>query len=219
MLNLDKIDRIASLSLENAFRLHEDSILLYGRRRYPAAFFLSVLAQEEVGKMHIATDFTWHSRIEGRMTSDMEERWLKGLYQHPRKQGSFLRNSPLNYYRPKALKLMEEIFDGTLERKKQESVYVGLKRERGTIDVKGKIRHPFQITSRRAQSQITKVNDYLLVMGLGIVNEFYSLDGTPVEDLFTKRMLRAFATKWKPRSRDAAARICSMHEQSGEAII
>jgi AbiV family abortive infection protein len=219
MINLRKVDRIAFLALQNALRLHMDAITLYGKRRYPSAFFLSVLAQEEIGKMHMALDFAWNSRINGRRPAELERQWLTSLYQHPRKQGAFLRNSPLNDYKPRTLKLMEEIFNGALEHKKQRSVYVGLTRKRGQIDLKGHVRHPFSVTNRTAGAQITKINDYLLVMGVGVVNQRYSLDGSDVERLFTVQRLRSLAARWKKRSRSATTRIRQMQSDPTDTII
>ncbi|MBI2410173.1 AbiV family abortive infection protein [Candidatus Kaiserbacteria bacterium] len=68
MLNLEKIDWLALAALDNAIRLHKDAISLYRDQRYPSSFLLSVLSQEEIGKAHMASDFVWHSRVDGRYT-------------------------------------------------------------------------------------------------------------------------------------------------------
>ena len=98
-------------------------------------------------------------------------------------------------------------------------MYVGLPRKRRTIDLKGRIRHPFQISRKVAHTQITKINDHILVMGIGIVNQYYSLDGSQVERLFNRRRLRSLATKWKGRSRSAIARFRAMQKAPEDVII
>ena len=40
---------MAGLSFENGLRLHFDSILLFENKAYPSAYFLCVLAIEEIG--------------------------------------------------------------------------------------------------------------------------------------------------------------------------
>lgn len=105
MLNLKKLEKISYLAFNNALRLHHDSIYLFNDDRYPSAYFLSVLAQEELGKMSIIDDFNWHSRVDGRMPK-FEEEWLKLLYKHSYKQTAFIRHSPISDFSKKGLDLM-----------------------------------------------------------------------------------------------------------------
>jgi hypothetical protein len=100
---------------------------------------------------------------------EFEDDYLNLLYKHPHKQHSFLRNSPLNNQGSKrGLLIMEEVFNGKLEAKKQSAVYVGLTRYKNKIDTKGKIKHPFQISRKTAQDQLTKINDYILITSIGV---------------------------------------------------
>lgn len=217
LLNLYKLDKMSYLALENALRLHNDAILLFKNKRYASAFALSVISQEEIGKMHIINDFVWHSRIEGRMP-EYEKGWLELLYKHPRKQYSFLSNNPVRGHDSRSYKLMDEVSTGKLEAKKHEALYVGLQRLKGKIEMNGRIKHPFCLREKIVKDQITKINDYLLVMGLGIINEFYCLDGTPVETLFTKELMRSLSKKWIYRSNDAQKHINNMEKISKEKI-
>lgn len=75
-INLRKIDKMAGLSFENGLRLHFDSIVLFNSKSSPSAFFLSVLAIEEIGKSFLLTDFLFHSRIDGRMGEKMARTYL-----------------------------------------------------------------------------------------------------------------------------------------------
>lgn len=218
LLNLHKLDKMSYLALENALRLHNDSILLFKNKKYASALALSIISQEEIGKMHMINDFVWHSRIEGRMP-EYEKDWLELLYKHPRKQYSFQSNTPLNNHKTKSYKIMNEISLGRLEAKKHEALYVGLQRPKGKIQMNGKIKHPFDIKEKIVKDQITKINDYLLIMGLGIINEFYCLDGTPVETLFTRKLIRSLSKKWAYKSKEAQKHINSIEKSFKEKII
>lgn len=49
------------------------------------------------------------------------------------------------------------------------------------------------------QSAVEAFN-YLLVMGVGVVNQRYSLDGSDVERLFTVQNLRSLLARWKKQA-------------------
>jgi AbiV family abortive infection protein len=232
MLNQRKLENIAYLAFKNALRLHRDAITLYEARSYPSAFYLSVLAQEEIGKMHIVNDFIFYNFTTGEPRKNIvgiekfEEEWLGLLYKHTRKQYAFIRNNPMQGQllfrkgKPIIRKTAQEASDGTFEIKKQEAVYVGLKRIRGKIDAKGKIRHPFQMTKKTAQEQITKINDYFLVMGIGIKYNQYSLDGSNMEnELKSKRFVTAIFLHWNHRSISAIRQIRSIQKFFGKETI
>ena len=181
MIKLNKLRKIAYISFQNSLRLHNDAIALYRDGRYPSSFYLSILAQEEIGKMHIINDYLWNADING-IPADFEEEWLGLVYKHPYKQHSFLKNSPLTNWSPKGLEAMEKVFKGSTEVNKQGSVYVGLLRNKGKIDAKGKVKHPFQITKALAKKQITEINDYLLVVSIGVRFTQYSLGNEEIEN-------------------------------------
>ena len=63
-VNSHKIERMSVLALKNAIRLHSDSVVLFNNRSYPSAFFLSVLALEEIGKTFQLMDFYYHSQVD-----------------------------------------------------------------------------------------------------------------------------------------------------------
>jgi hypothetical protein len=192
---------------------------------------LSVLAQEEIGKMHIVSDFIFHTRTgEPRKNivgiEKFEEEWLGVLYKHPRKQYAFIRNNPVRdelLFRNGKMtvrKMAQEVSDGTFELKKQEAVYVGLKRNRGKIDMKGKISHPFKLSKKMAQSQITKINDYFLVMGMGVKCGSYSLDEPSIEyEMKNKRFLVTLFSRWPHQSGLAVRQMRSMQKLLREEVI
>ncbi|KND49536.1 MAG: hypothetical protein AB203_00445 [Parcubacteria bacterium C7867-008] len=216
MISRTRLDRIAFLSFQNALRLHHDAIILFKEKSYPSAFFLSILAQEEIGKMHLVNDQSWRSgeneaglaeikdevkkkKYQAELES-MEEYVIKALYQHPLKQGHFYRNSPAEeLWIPKKGKLRKEyqgIWDGMLEARKQNAVYVGFARRRGKIDTT-RLHHPWEITNGMAASHITRVNDYLLVFGLGLRYTSYAYENEEIVSMIKhRRFLKEIAASW-----------------------
>src|SRR3989344_3547651 len=224
MLNDKKLERVGKLSYENALRLHRDAISLYKLKSFPSAFYLSVLSQEEIGKMHMSIRFLtldWDSDVERReFFLKLDETLLYGLYKHSLKHSAFLRNSPLEKFSMHGWKMMEKISNGSLETKKQNSVYVGLNKTRGKINLTGAIRNPFSVTKGQASLQITKINDYLLVVGIGIRFENLAVENEYVEQRMKNRgMLRSLNKKWKRMGRKAAKLIRLYQQYFNEEVL
>ncbi len=192
-ISLNKVDKMAGLSFENGLRLHFDSILLFKNKSYPSAYFLSVLAIEEIGKAFLIMDFLWRSRVDGRMEREWEEKFLEDTYFHTAKQSSFAYNfdSPISTNR-----FFKSLYKGELEILKQNSVYVGLARNKRKINLKSRINNPLKIDKMKAQKQITNVNDCLLDLTLGVMKQVYCVDSDCVENLLNKRLLSKLKGKW-----------------------
>jgi len=203
-INLNKVDKMAGLSFENGVRLHFDSILLFENKCYPSAYFLSILAIEEVGKAFLLDDFLWHSVCDGRMQKQWEEKFLELIYSHTAKQASFARNLvwPIS-----ANKLFESWYKGELEILKQHSVYVGLERDKGKINLKSRINNPLKVDRLKAQDQITDVNDCLLKLTLGVMKQVYSVDSSCIDNLLSKRLLSKLRGKWPSMGRKTKTRL------------
>lgn len=204
MINLKKIDWLSLLALNNAVRLHGDAIALYKDGRYPSSFLLSVLSQEEIGKAHLASDFVWHSRIDGRYTPAEEEKFLGLLYRHPFKQGAFLRHSNKGIFllkTKKGRKIYQDMFNGVLELEKQKSAYVGMKRKGGKIDLKGPILNPYQISRKKAEKQISMVHDYFVDSCVGIIAGQYEFDISDIKRVMNRRFYKELKKEW-PISKD-----------------
>jgi AbiV family abortive infection protein len=199
MLNLKKIDWLALLALHNAVRLHGDAIHLYKDQRYSSAFQLSVISQEEIGKAHIASDFVWHSRVDGRYPLNLEKEIIDLLYKHPVKQGAFLRNSDFGFSlltTKQGRKIYDGVFNGELENQKQNATYVGLTKTNKKPNIKGKVLQP-TITRLKAQKQITIVNDYLIHMTSGHIIGSHELDITDVKRVLNRRLMKELLHDWK----------------------
>lgn len=198
MVNLDKLDRMALLALDNALRLHFDAVALYRQQKHPSAFLLSVLSQEEIGKAHMISDFVWRS-WEHRFEEKEEEEFLGLLYKHPLKQGAFLRNSDRGMKlltTESGRKIYEDVFNGALEAKKQEAAYVGLRKEKGKIDIKGKVNCPIKISRAATEKQISHIHDYLVDTCAGVIADQYELDISDIKRIYNRRLYKQLRSRW-----------------------
>lgn len=173
LINLRKVDRMGVLAFENAIRLHDDSILLFKNHSYPSSFALSVLALEELGKYLHLEDFVWYSRIDGRFNPKEEEEIIRLIFDHKYKQRKFSIHLDLPMLVTKAIK---NIYHGAIDKDKQNAFYVGLRKNKGKIDLKGKISTPAKITRTKAEDQITIVNDFIICLTAGVIKETYTVD-------------------------------------------
>lgn len=200
------------LAFENVLRLHYDSISLFKDGSYPSAFFLSVIAQEELGKVYLLDDFIFHSRVNGRMPEKHEKRWMEMLYQHRTKQRVFIRNLGMLLDK----NFISDVYNGKLETMKQKSLYVGLRRKARQINFKSKILSPPQITKMQAERQITRVNDHLVDLITGIVNDYYGWDTEEVEELLNKSLLSKLEKTWRLKSTKLKNRLQKIKKTSGK---
>lgn len=192
-INLNKIDKMAGLSFENALRLHLDSILLFQNESFPSAFFLSSLALEEIGKSFILMDFLWHSIIDGRMEEKYEKDYVKSIYSHHIKQNVFagefeIISKPTDFF--------HKLCSGKYEITKQNSVYVGLKRDSKGINLKSKITSPLKISKQKATRQITHVHNAFVEITHMQITELGSVDSEEVAKLLTKILFRKLMITW-----------------------
>ena len=195
-VNLRKIERMACLALKNGLRLHFDSILLFRNNCFPSAYFLSILALEEIGKFFLVEDVYWHSATEG-MPRQWQEKSIDLIYSHRRKQIEFGRN--LDDLRPTS-KFTKELFNGNIELKKQKAVYVGLPRNKRKTNMRGKINNPMSISKKKAGDQITSVNDKIIEFTLGVVKEVYYVYTDCAEKIFSSTLFEELNKEWAIRS-------------------
>ena len=127
------------------------------------------------------------------MEKEGEEKSLELIYSHAVKQGSFAYNfdSPFGTNR-----FFKSLHKGELEILKQNSVYVGLAKNKRKINLKGRINNPLKIDQMKAQKQITNVNDCLLEFTLGVMKQVYSVDSCCVDNSLNECLLSKLKGKW-----------------------
>ena len=193
LINLRKIEKMSCLAFKNGLRLHCDSILLFKNKCFPSAYFLSILALEEIGKFFLLEDFWWHSKINGRMDKKTEEEFIKLIYMHRPKQSSFAYN--LDGPFPTSI-FAKSLFNGDIETKKQNAIYVGLFRSKRKINTKSKINNPINISKLKSSNQITSVNDKLILFILGVIKTVYSVETECAEKILNKNLYKQLRKKW-----------------------
>ena len=195
-ISLNKLQKIAVLSMENSVRLHLDSILLFKNNSFPSSFQLSVLALEEFGKAKALDDFVWNITTHGNKRDYARElKYIERLYIHPWKQGAALFRQSYNYSK----KYLAFVESKALEIKKQAAVYVGLKRINGKIDIKGRISTPSIIKQKDAQQQVSLLNDIFLDIILRADYQGMYFD-TPGMDKVMDNALKRKLNVWTSRS-------------------
>lgn len=192
-----KLDRIATESLRNSLRLHFDAILLFNNESFPSAFQMSVLSLEELSKAKWVEHYIYSSETNsGYPDETFEQEWLKLLYQHPSKQWNFIARETINYS-PKFISFVQ---NRKLEEKKQNSIYVGLARSKGKIDVSSRVSTPWRIKKKDAAQLISLINsEYLIICQRIERDEFYFDGSSNMDNVFNYDIYRKLL-KWPHKS-------------------
>ena len=192
-----KLNKIAAESLKNTIRLHFDSILLYENGSYPSAFQLSVLALEEFSKAIWVDHYIWSSETnDGYPDAQFEQAWLKLLYLHPKKQWNFVARE-IDDYSPK---FISQIQNRELEEKKQNSIYVGLSRTKGGVDVGSRVSIPWRTKQKDAKQFISVINDELLrIVAIIESDECYFEGGKGMDHVFDYQIYKKLL-QWPHKS-------------------
>ncbi len=184
-----KFDKMAVLAFANGLRLHFDSILLFKNKSFPSAYFLSVLAVEEIGKAFILDDFLYHYRADNAI--DVE--FLELMFSHTAKQLNFAYNLDFSIPTDKHFK---SLFNKKTETAKQNSLYVGLSRKKEKLNLKSRIINPLKLSRNKTFEQITTVNDCLLDLTLSVIKQIYGFDSDSVEHLLNKKLYSRLINTW-----------------------
>lgn len=189
-----KFKKISIESFKNGARLLLDASLLYNNGSYPSAFQLSVLALEEFSKSYWVEHYYYASITNtGFPDKTFEQKWLSLLYLHPKKQSAFFGWGLERDYAPD---FIEFIKSGSLELKKQKSIYVGLDRMKRGIDVNSRVSLPWSIKDKDAREMISLLVDYLKsIFDQFKLNEFYF--NIPGKDALLTDTLLANLQSWK----------------------
>jgi AbiV family abortive infection protein len=194
--NLDsrKLGRNAVRAFENGIRLHADAVSLFNAGSTPSSYQLSILSMEEFGKTLALEHYLWHSAVDGKCSPEFERKFLTRLFDHRFKQRSFARQLDLPGH---CRAQIQAIFDGRSETEKQNATYVGLRRlGNGKPDFQGRVVIPSTCSRKKAKAQITLVNDFLVVLGLGCIKGTHSMDLTGLEAIFTHELLCGLRASW-----------------------
>ena len=191
-----KFKRIATESLINGIRLHFDSILLFNNKSYPTSLQISIIAIEEIAKAKWIEHYYYSSITnDGFPDKDFEQKWLKLLYFHPKKQYEFLARE-LFEYSPKFVDFVQK---GQLELQKQKATYVGLEKTKGNIDVNSRISIPEKVKESDAKKIISLLNDVLIEICENKIFQEYYFGIEEMDKVIDEKLLDRLK-KWKYRS-------------------
>lgn len=217
-VNLNKIDKMSLITFQNSLRLHLDSILLFNNKSYPSAFYISIISLEELGKIFILADFLYNSRVNGRLNEykdpellkifgdNFEEGYFKQtVYNHQRKQYKFVRTFDSDY-KP-TNKYYKDILNGLIEQKKQNSLYVGLKRIKNKIDMNSKIINPNKISTATVFNQIELMHKSLLELIICVSKEFWTTDSDHLDEYLNEQMYYDLKQKWEIKKKSCIKRL------------
>ena len=203
-LNLQKLNHLAAIALNNGIHIHFDSIQLYKNKSYSTSYFLAILALEEIGKAFSIDHFWWHSRIDGRSSPEFEHEWINNLFTHKFKQKSYARffNCMLNNK-----ELEVDISNGSLELLKQNSIYVGIGKNRGKSSLNDKINNPQNMTSVKPKTIITYTNTKLIEFCLLQIKDFGGFDSYEMSKILDLELYYRLNREWSILFKESKKRI------------
>jgi AbiV family abortive infection protein len=186
-----------------------DSIIMFKHESYPSAMHLSILAKEELGKAMIFEELIYRLGITKEWEDDDEytkKFVMDALGSHSFKQrwfaghaieffgGGILGN---RYSYPSYL--FKEIFTGKTEIKKQNSIYVGLNRDKkGRSDYDGRISLPWaRATENMSSNEITLLNDFIIIYAEGFLRNEFSTDSPDIAELLNQDTVKTLEKIWK----------------------
>jgi AbiV family abortive infection protein len=200
MRNVRKAARMSAAAFLNAIRLHKDSILLFMNQRYPSAFQISILSQEEIGKTFLLEEFVYRVQV-GEHDPANSGPLLTDIVSHKWKQLWFARQE-VDFGGPpfsrRAIQLVDEARSGVLERRKQDGTYVGLTRTpEGRLDPDGRMVVPaFRVGEKQAAGQITRVADVLTSLADGFLQGILMMDTEELSACLTPELAAELAELW-----------------------
>jgi AbiV family abortive infection protein len=157
-----KLDDLQYACLQNALRLHFDSVLLAKGRSFATAFAISVIASEELGKAFGIAEIIFQAGFDKGPLHAEHTKFVRALLSdHKLKQGWFV-SSFFDIFGPKGVFRRYK----TIQNAKNNAIYAGVRRGNHQIV------RPFLISPSTAKQQIRTVNNALMDSVEG------TLDGT-----------------------------------------
>lgn len=181
--NVLKLSELQYYAFKNCIRLHAQSLFLLEHKENETAFFISVIALEELGKVAILDEIIWNV-IANDYDVDESNWWFKWTYQHRTKQ-HFPITELTHCDVPPLIRLVEDICKGKLEVKKQNALYVGLTGR----DIRGKLILP-RLKRAEVKRQIRLLNSLLIEIIERKLDYGELFEGEYVDRLLHRKLLK-----------------------------
>ncbi len=151
-LSTRKLNALQYAALQNALRLHFDSVFLAKGRSFASAFAISVIASEEFGKAFALAEIDFQSRLSKRQFDAEDTKLVRALLSdHKLKQGWFV-STLFDFFGQKGVFRRYQ----TIQNAKNNAIYAGVRRGNHQIV------RPFLISASKAKQQIRTVNNALI---------------------------------------------------------
>jgi AbiV family abortive infection protein len=180
-LSTRKLNALQYACLQNALRLHFDSVLLAKGRSFASAFAISVIASEELGKAFGMAEIIFQAGFDkGRLHAEDSKLVRALLSDHKLKQGWFV-SSFFGILDPKAKAVLRRYQD--IQRAKNNAIYAGVRKGNHQIV------RPFLISASKAKQQIRTVNNALIDSVEGTLNGTYGYEDVADHVFRSRRLL------------------------------
>lgn len=177
-LSTRKLDALQYACLQNALRLHFDSVFLAKGRSFASEFSISVIASEEFGKAFALAEIDLQARLNKGQFDAGDSKIVRALLSdHKFKQGWFV-STLFDFFGQKGVFKRYQ----TIQNAKNNAIYSGVRRGNHQIV------RPFLISASKAKQQIRTVNNALIDAVEGTLNGTHYYE--PVADqMFSSRRL------------------------------
>jgi AbiV family abortive infection protein len=177
-LSTRKLNALQYACLQNALRLHFDSVFLAKGRSFASAFAISVIASEEFGKAFALAEIDLQARLNKGQFDAEDTKLVRALLSdHKLKQGWFVRTLFDFFGQRGVFKRYQSI-----QNAKNNAIYAGVRRGNHQIV------RPFLISASKAKQQIRTVNNALIDAVEGTLNGAHYYEPVP-DQVFSSRQL------------------------------
>jgi len=178
-LSARKLNALQYACLQNALRLHFDSVFLAKGRSFASAFAISVIASEEFGKAFALAEIDLQARLNKGQFDAEDAKFVRALLSdHKLKQGWFVRTL-FDFFGQRGVFRRYQ----TIQNAKNNAIYAGVRRGNHQIV------RPFLISASRAKQQIRTVNNALIDAVEGTLNGAHYYEPVPDQVFSSRRLL------------------------------
>ena len=178
-LSTRKLNALQYACLQNALRLHFDSVFLAKGRSFASAFAISVIASEEFGKAFALAEIDLQVRLNKGQFDAGDSKIVRALLSdHKLKQGWFV-STLFDFFGQKGIFKRYQ----TIQNAKNNAIYAGVRRGNHQIV------RPFLISASKAKQQIRTVNNGLIDAVEGTLNGTHCYEPVPDQVFSSRRLL------------------------------
>jgi|ERR1039457_4280855 AbiV family abortive infection protein len=182
-LSTQKLNALQYVCLQNALRLHFDSVLLAKVRSFGSAFAISVIASEELGKAFGLAEIVFQAGFNKGQFYAEDTKFVRALLSdHKLKQGWFVSTLFGIVGSKDVLRRYQ-----TIQSAKNDAIYAGVRKGNHQIV------RPFLISASKAKQQLRTVNNALTGCVKGTLNGTHYYEEVADHVFRSRRLLNKLA--------------------------